>query len=1043
MRARRRPSAASLLLPSIGSLLLAVAPHADAGTAKTTRAVEATATLKEIGDDFEQVRVLAGTQRSAALAQAQQSLEQVLRGGLSGEQRAAARFLSGTIAYELEDFVHAGVQFREAAGGLSDGPFADDAGFAAIEALEAAGDDAGAAQAWVRWEKRHPTSTLMPMARLKRAWNSLRRGEVAGGQKILTALAISHPWIANDARFTLAQATAAWQAGKPADALAILGSRPTGPSALYLRALCLEKQGSLLKAAAAFQEVAERHPDSPLRDPALLAKANTFLVAGDFRSAAEEFSRVSARVSDGGIRAEADLRRAGAVFLSGGVDSALVLLRAASTKYSGTDVAARAQFLVGEALIAKDEPAQAILELNRVLSNYFQHKVAASAQYRVARCLDQLGRRAEATGSYQAVVAGYPLESEAPAAAYLAGVGLLDQRKPLAAAPYFQLVLDKYAGTRDKGGHVVFASPEHQELVEAALCLLQYCYHRAGDLGQLSGAPHMLLKQMPASRSTWRAYALLIDADASASQARYPEAQSTLEEVMREFPDHAVGASATKLLAWTYARQGRDSLAIATEERLLARYGASGKTEILAAAFLDIAHERFNQKRYRESAGAYEDFLRRFPGHPKRLLALYQAGLCYLRLDRAGDAADRWESIVRDSATAPIAERAWARVGDVYFQAERYEDARRCYRGLLQHFAGSSAASLATLRLAQCEYNAGRDAAALEAFSGVIERFPNTPAAREAVRGTERALYRLSQGPKGAEVLAQLVEQYPTSAFAADAEFQIGKRYYQEKRFTEAADHFRRVVSRFPGYSAADQAQFLIGDAFAQAGSNDDARQAYEQFLAFFPSSELAPTVHFRLGLMRFEAKDYMQAAIAFTRVLDDSTSGEVRAASRYNLALCQRLLGQTAEAREALEQYRRDFPGDARAAEVAFQLGDLADLAGQSVVAGQEFDLALQSRPSKALAIEAHYRLGRVREQLGDAEGALAAYQGAVAATDRDHPFRLSALARCAALYEVRKDHARALTAYRDIMKNAKDPELVTAASDRVAQLEAGARKR
>ncbi|HKQ59622.1 MAG TPA: tetratricopeptide repeat protein, partial [Candidatus Eisenbacteria bacterium] len=733
----------------------------------------------------------------------------------------------------------------------------------------------------------------------------------------------------------------------------------------------------------------------------------------------------------------------GAVLLGGASDSALALLRAVATQHAGTDVAARAQFLIGEGLIAQDKPQQAIVELNRVLSDYFQHKVAASAQYRVARCLDRLGRRAEATGSYQAVVAGYPLEAEAPAAAYLAGVGLMDQKKPLAAAPYFQLVLDKYAATKDGAGHLVFASPAHQELVEAALCLLEYCYHRAGDLGQLSGAPHLLLARMPESRSPWRAWALMIDADASAAQARYPEAQATLERIMREFPDHPVGASANKLLAWTYARQGRDSLAIATEERLLARYGATGKADILAAAFLDIAHERFNQKRYREAAGAYEDFLRRFPGHPRRLLALYQSGLCYLRLDRAGDAADRWEAIVRDSASAPLAERAWARVGDVYFQAERYEDARRCYRGLLEHFAGSAAASLAMLRLAQCEYNAGRDAPALEAFAGVIEKFPGTPAAREAVRGTERALYRLSTGPKGAEVLTRLVEQYPDSPFAADAEFQIGKRHYQEKRFSEAADHFRRVVSRFPGYSAADQAQFLIADAYAQSGQPADARQAYEQFLAFFPASELASTVHFRLGLMRFEGKDYMQAAVAFTRVLEDSASGEVRAASRYNLALCQRLLGQTAEAREGLEQYRRDHPGDARAAEVAFQLGDLAELAGQPQVAVEEFDRALAARPAPGLALEVQYRTGRVREQLGDPTGALTAYQAAAASTDRDHPYRLSALARCAALYEARKDKARALTAYRDIMRNAKDPELVAAASDRVSQLEAGARKR
>jgi len=1022
------------------ALLLACALRAGAEASRD--AATSRVTLKEVGDAYESGRILAGADRIAALTTVQQSVAQVLRGDLDADQRAAARFLSGRVHHDLAEYGPALEAFRAAADG--NGPFADDAGFAAVEAIEASGQDAEAAREWLKWEKRFPQSPLVPSARLKQAWNALRRGDVTAARKLLAALGASRPWMRKDESFVLADATASYAAGDATAALATLGPQPAGAGAVYLKALCLQAQGKLLKAAAAYQEVAERYPDPALRDAAMLGKANTFLLARDDRSAAAEFARVATRATDPAVVAEAELRAAGSVFLAGNADSALALLRGVVERRTGTDVAARAQFLVGEALVSQNKPAEAIVEYNQVLSHYFQHKVAASAQYRVARCLDRLGRRADATGSYQAVVSGYPLEPEAPAAAYLAGVGLMDQGKPLPAAPYFQIVLDRYASTKDKAGQMVFASPQHQELVEAALCLLEMSYHRAGDLGQLSGAPHLLLQQMPTSHSPWRAYALLIDADASAAQARYPEAQRTLEQLVREFPDHALGASATKLLAWTYARQGRDSLAIATEEGLLARYGATADEAIVSAAFLDIAHERFNQKRYKEAAGAYEDFLRRFPSAPRRLLALYQAGLCYQRLDRSGDAVDRWEAIVKDSASAPIAERAWTRAGDLYFQAERYEDARRCYRGLLDHFSGTSAASLATLRLAQCEYNAGRDAPALEGYAAVIEHFPGTPAAREAQRGTEQSLYRLSQSPKGAEVLGQLVERYPTSAFAADAEYQIGKRFYQEKRYRDAAEHFRRVVSQFPGYSAADQAQFLMADALAQAHATDEARAGYEQFLAYFPESPLASTVNFRLGLLRFEAKDYMQAAVAFTRTLEDSAAGpEVRSASRYNLALCSRQLGQTAEAREALEQHRREFPNDGRAADVAFQLGDLDDVGGQPAEAAKEFERALASRPSAALSIEAHYRLGRAREQLGDPDGALAAYQGAVNATDRDHPFRLSAVARCAALYEAKKDYARALIAYRDIMRNAKDPELAAAATDRVARLEAGARKR
>jgi TolA-binding protein len=853
------------------ALASAVAPGpASAGSRKAEVPSQG---LEEVSDAFEAGRALVGADRIAALDQASQSMAQVLRSGVDANQRAAASFLAGRIAYERGDYAAANEAFERALDAGEKGPYADDAAFSAIEAIEASGQDAQAMKAWTRWEKRFPQSSLIPAARLAQSWNALRRGAPDEAKKMLDALGRTSPWMTTNARYVRARSLALLMLDRPADALAALGTKMAGPEDTYLQALCYERQGSLLKAAAAYQMVAERSGDSPLRDPARLAKANTFLVAHDYRSAAEEFARVATQASDSGVVAEAELRAAGAVFLAGRTDSALTMLRSVVARYDGSDVAARGQFLIGEALVARGQSAEAIVELNRVLTRYFQHQVAASAQYRVARCLDALGRHADATGSYQAVVTGYPLEPEAPAAAYLAGVGLLRQNKPRSAATYFQLVCDKYAARRDSLGRVAFTRPEQQELVEAALCLLEYSYHQAGDLGQLSGAPHLLLTKMPESRSPWRAWAMLIDADASAAQGRFPEAQSTLDKLGRQFPDHPVGPAATKLLAWTYAREGRDSLAVATEERLLTRYGKSGREDLMSGAVLEIAHVRFNQKRYKEAAAAYEDFLRRYPGHPQRMRALYQAGLCYLRLERAGDAIDRWEAIVRDSADAVLAERAWARVGDVYFQAERYDDAKRAYTGLLEHFGGSSAAGIASLRLAQCEYNAGRDAAALAGFSQTIEKFPNTQYAREAARGTELALYRLTQRPDGAKVLARLVEQYPSSPFAADALFQIARRAYQEKRYAEAADGFRQVVSRFPGFSAADQAQFLMADAYTQAKSDADARQAYEQFLAFFPQSELAPTVHFRLGLMRFAAQEYSQAAVDFTSALNDSAA--------------------------------------------------------------------------------------------------------------------------------------------------------------------------
>ena len=200
--------------------------------------------------------------------------------------------------------------------------------------------------------------------------------------------------------------------------------------------------------------------------------------------------------------------------------------------------------------------------------------------------------------------------------------------------------------------------------------------------------------------------------------------------------------------------------------------------------------------------------------------------------------------------------------------------------------------------------------------------------------------------------------------------------------------------------------------------------------------------MEFRLGLIEFEGKEYSRAAVAFTRVLEESVSTEMGSASRYNLALCQKLLGQTDEARVSLERYRADRPHDSRTADVAYQLGDMNEAAGQMKEAAQEFEAALNAGPSPALEVELQYRLGRCREALGDPDGALKAYLRAAASTDRRNAFRVSALTRCAALYESKKSFSRALDVYLDIARNSQDRELAALAKGRATQLQAGKKR-
>src|SRR5438552_3306101 len=160
-----------------------VLPAAPAAAAKRTAAKHATAhheagpgTL-EVARAFEAARALPQPQRLAQLQQLDAQLSTLLHGDAEPEQRAALHALSGAVAFERGDYAAAQRAYGKSLDAAKGGRYADDAAFAIVRSLEAQGRDADAEHEWLEWEKHYPTSSLLPEARLARAWNALRRGD--------------------------------------------------------------------------------------------------------------------------------------------------------------------------------------------------------------------------------------------------------------------------------------------------------------------------------------------------------------------------------------------------------------------------------------------------------------------------------------------------------------------------------------------------------------------------------------------------------------------------------------------------------------------------------------------------------------------------------------------------------------------------------------------------------------------------------------------------------------------------------------------------
>ena len=963
----------------------------------------------------------------------------ILLAGTPSEQ-----MLQAEAQYQVGQYLEAAQAFEQAARGFEGQIFQDDARFCRIKALEAAGQDAAARELWQQWRRDYRGSPLVVEAELSRAWNLIRAGDFAGADQIITELSASGSWLADHPPVHLLQAVVAFSSADHHKALQQLTSArlmgPLPPAGLMLEGLCQQQLGQDFAAILAFQEIIDEHSESHLRGYAFMAKGGIFAGQENYLTAAEEFRRAARQSVRPEHRAEAEYLSAACSFLGGDEQSGLEAMHEVAVNYTGSgtfgdDWAARALFSMGEMRWLQGQYEQAIVRFNEVLSHFFAHDLAGSALYRTGRCLDALGRTSEANSTYQAVAEGHPYAPEAPAAVYLAGVGLFEQGRPMAAAPYFQLVLDRYAGS---GAVFVFDSPEHQELVEASLCLLQYSYYQAEEVGLMAGAPHLALQKMPSSPSMWRAYTLLLDADALAAVDRFPESQETLATLLAEFPDHPVGIRANRLLAWTYARQGRQDLAIETEQAMLARYSAQDDQDNLGSALLTMAHSHFNAKRYQEAAQHYRQYTQRFADQGHNLTALYQEGLCYVRLGRPGDAVDRWQMITATAPASPEARKTWLRSGDILFQAGHFDKARQQYTSLMQHFPDAQDQAAATLRLGRCDYNEGKGEAALTRFREVAANFPSSTEAVEATEGITNILYTLgSEGDPA--FLQELVSSYPGSPLAPEAGYELARQVFETGDFAAAAAAFDDLCGKYPRYSAADRNFFFAAESWEKAGSVARARTGWDSFLKYFPHSELAPAALFRLANIRFNDGQYSVAVQDFNKVLSMAAEVEIQAAAIYNLAMCHRILGNQDQALATLLQYHSpEAVADERRIAVARSLGEVHQEMGHLREAARQYQLAAELGASQEEAVELNYLAGICLKEAGDFQGALGAYAQSIASPDKANNFRLSALAQTADLQEQDGNFSGALAAYRDLIENAADPALVGAATDRVTQLEA-----
>lgn len=315
-------------------------------------------------------------------------------------------------------------------------------------------------------------------------------------------------------------------------------------------------------------------------------------------------------------------------------------------------------------------------------------------------------------------------------------------------------------------------------------------------------------------------------AQAYAATGDTAKAQSTWQDLLKQFPDSPMAAEALFSLSKTDAKYG---------DRLLQQFPAHPRA-------VDLAVSRLQQN----------------PKQPQLMLLLTRHGIY---LPDIGAVLDR----LRTDYAAQLTTADWEAIGFAYWEIQRYGSAAEAY-------VKAEPSALNLYRAARGAQLDSRGSVAIKRYQALVQAFPKEKETGLALLN----LADLSETPEQATTyLDQAISNFPTQAAAAlmkkadllqgsnspQSALQLQQRVLKEFSDSESAAELRwrqseehvkngniqaawewakQLVEKNSTSEYAPEAAFWVGKWATQLGKSAEAQQAYTYVLANYPESYYA-----------------------------------------------------------------------------------------------------------------------------------------------------------------------------------------------------------
>jgi len=796
------------------------------------------------------------------------------------------------------------------------------------------------------------------------------------------------------------------------EALELFSFIPDDLGAQYYKGVTLRKLGQTIAASQMFKDVVDSEPTGYWADKAQLQMAEAYYQVDELNLAYDAYRRVFDKFMMSPFRPYALHRMACIQFQLGRFQEAGLKWEQLVRTFTDDVNLPNGIYMLGEMALRQGELGKAISFFSQITE---AHELRMDAQFKIIWCMAQQKQDETAVARAEQFLKDYPWGELAAKTHLLKGICLQRMKKYREANQEYQLVIDQF-------GNSVYS--------EKAIYLMATSLFQNGQLAEIVTSLNSQLKLSPVSPSRWQAESYLWVAESYFALDQYDAASRTFQLVVDNYKDSPKYAYALLGIAASLAKAGQNDEAGVAYERAMAAATEIKSKEVEKGVLLDTAQVLFSQKKYEKAMGYFDEFTNRYPDDPIVPQALFQAGMCYYRLEYYTEAIKRWNRIASGYANNEMAPTALFQIAKTSFGLADYENSANQFQLLLEKYPQYENAKEARIMIAQSYYNEGRFDLAATKLQEFLNNYPKDPKAKDVMELLQMAHYR--QGKMQGDLMA-LTKKFPNSKLNADIYWQLGADAYNQKQYKQALLYFQKLVGEFPSAKQVEDAYYYMAESHFNLEEFPKAVTAYKNFVLNFPKSPNRTQSLFRLGVSHFQTGAFNEAIIAFNDLVEAEPDGSLTRDALMNIALSYKKMKQTNEALGAYEKFLNHYPTDPGLSKVYIQMGQLSEEAKEYEKALKYYDMIPDSAVESFDALSAKAQIYRLlkypsREQQ--------AYEKIRGKEPKNNEVRLTSLVTLAEIYQEAGKIDDSIAVYEDIAKNAQNQEWRQAAIDRAKAL-------